>query len=49
MTLLAGGGYDGWLSFEWEKRWHSELEEPEVAFPAFVRTLRELEGQLPDK
>jgi sugar phosphate isomerase/epimerase len=34
-------GYDGWLTFEHEKRWHPELAEPEEAFPAFVRWARE--------
>jgi len=28
-------GYDGWFSFEWEKKWHAELEAPERAFPHF--------------
>ena len=27
-------GFDGWLVVEWEKHWHSELAEPEVALPA---------------
>jgi sugar phosphate isomerase/epimerase len=26
-------GTDGWLSFEWEKRWHPQLQAPEVALP----------------
>jgi len=26
-----------WVSFEWEKRWHPEIEEPEVALPHFLR------------
>ena len=34
---LQRRGYDGWLMFEHEKRWHPELEEPDVALPAFVR------------
>ena len=28
--------YDGFVSFEWEKYWHPEIEEPEVAFPDFI-------------
>lgn len=24
------------ISLEWEKRWHPELDEPEVAFPAYA-------------
>jgi len=39
-------GYDGWLSVEWEKRWHPELAEPEVALPQFAQTVRSWEGVL---
>lgn len=38
--LLKSGGYDGWLQFEHEKRWHPELPEPEEAFPAFIQWAR---------
>jgi len=27
--------YTGFLSFEWEKKWHPEIEPPEVAIPLF--------------
>jgi sugar phosphate isomerase/epimerase len=37
MQLLVERGYPGYYSFEWEKVWHPELEEPEVAFPDFAR------------
>ena len=37
VAALRRHDYDGWLMFEHEKRWHPELEEPEVALPAFVR------------
>jgi glucosamine-6-phosphate deaminase len=37
LGLLRRRGYDRWASFEWEKRWHPALEEPEVALPHFVR------------
>ncbi|MGE5549177.1 MAG: sugar phosphate isomerase/epimerase family protein [Bacteroidota bacterium] len=40
LRLLKDGGYDGWIIFEWEKRWHAEIEEPEVAFPQFIREIR---------
>lgn len=40
IELLRRHGYDGWLLFEHEKRWHPELLEPEVAFPAFSRWVR---------
>ena len=39
--VLARHGYRGYYSFEWEKRWHPEIEEPEVALPHFARTARE--------
>ncbi len=45
LRLLLDGGYDGWISFEWEKRWHPEIEAPEVALPDFVRVMRAAEGQ----
>jgi hypothetical protein len=38
--LLAAGGYQRWLSVEWEKHWHPEIEEPEIALPAHVKLLR---------
>jgi sugar phosphate isomerase/epimerase len=34
--LLKENGYDGWLVFEHEKRWHPNLPEPEGVFPKFV-------------
>ncbi|HZC76794.1 MAG TPA: sugar phosphate isomerase/epimerase [Ktedonobacterales bacterium] len=40
LALLQEQGYDGWYTFEWEKRWHPELAEPEVALPAGVAYLR---------
>lgn len=40
LRLLKTGGYDGWLQFEHEKRWHPNLLEPEVAFPAFVNWIK---------
>ena len=42
IDLLRSVSYQGWLSFEWEKRWHPELAEPEVALPAFARVVRDL-------
>jgi len=37
---LIRTGYDGLYCFEWEKRWHPEIEEPEVAFPQFVAVMQ---------
>ena len=33
---LVDHGYRGVYSFEWEKVWHPEIEEPEIAFPDFA-------------
>ena len=32
-------GYPGYYCFEWEKVWHPDLLEPEVAFPDYVRVM----------
>lgn len=32
--------YDGYISFEWEKYWHPEIEEPEIAFPDFIKAMK---------
>jgi hypothetical protein len=37
IDLLRKRGYDGYVMFEHEKRWHMELAEPEVIFPEFIR------------
>jgi sugar phosphate isomerase/epimerase len=41
LGLLAAGGYQNWISVEWEKRWHPEIAEPEVALPQHRRVLTE--------
>jgi len=42
IRLLKKSGYDGWLLFEHEKKWHPNLPEPEVVFPAFIKWVRGL-------
>lgn len=44
VELLHAAGYDGWWTVEWEKRWHPELDEPEVALPHELAELRRLLG-----
>jgi len=39
VELLASSGYAGSYSFEWEKAWHPEIEEPEVAIADFARVV----------
>ena len=41
VRVLARNGYKGYYCFEWEKRWHPEIEEPEVAFPHYAKTMRD--------
>jgi glucosamine-6-phosphate deaminase len=36
LDMLSAAGGEHWVSFEWEKRWHPEIEEPEVALPYFL-------------
>jgi hypothetical protein len=33
-------GYKGCYTFEWEKLWHPDLEEPEIAFADFAEFMR---------
>ena len=39
--ILAADGYQGYYGFEWEKLWHPDIEEPEVAIPHFAKVIRE--------
>jgi sugar phosphate isomerase/epimerase len=39
--VLVKNGYKGYYCFEWEKRWHPEIEEPEVAFPHYAKVMRQ--------
>ena len=41
VRVLAAGGYRGYYNFEWEKVWHPEIEEPEIAIPHFAKVIRE--------
>lgn len=38
--VLENGNYRGYLSLEWEKRWHPEIAEPEVVLPQFVEYMK---------
>ena len=40
VAVLAKGGYRGYYGFEWEKAWHPEIEEPEIAFPHYAEFMR---------
>ena len=40
VAVLVKAGYKGFYCYEWEKAWHPEIEEPEVAFPHYAETIR---------
>ncbi len=39
VKVLAGAGYPGYYCLEWEKRWHPEIEDPEIAFPHYAKVM----------
>ena len=47
LAALRSTGYAGWLSVEWEKKWHPGLAGPEVALPQHIAKLREYLSALP--
>jgi sugar phosphate isomerase/epimerase len=42
LAVVEELNYDGYISFEWEKYWHPEIEDPDVALPNFIDSIREL-------
>ena len=47
-AALRALNYEGFVSFEWEKYWHPEIEQPEVALPDFMNAIRTLVGERSD-
>ena len=45
VRALVASGYKGYYSLEWEKMWHPEIEDPEVAIPHYARLMRKYLGQ----
>ena len=41
IDALSAGGYNGYYSFEWEKLWHPEIDEPEVAFADYPKAIKQ--------
>jgi sugar phosphate isomerase/epimerase len=39
IDMLAKGNYKGYYSFEWEKMWHPEIAEPEIAIPQYSEVM----------
>ena len=40
VRTLVAGGYSGYYCFEWEKTWHPDIDEPEVAIPQYAKAMR---------
>lgn len=40
LSLLKCSGYDRYLSLEWVKRWNSDLEDPGIVFPHYLKKMR---------
>ena len=40
IKALSKGGYKGYYSFEWEKMWHPEIAEPELAFADYPKAMK---------
>jgi sugar phosphate isomerase/epimerase len=40
IDALAKGGYKGYYSFEWEKLWHPEIAEPEIALADYPKVMK---------
>ena len=41
LLALRAHGYEDWVIFEWEKKWRPEIAEPDVAFPHYIRLIKE--------
>jgi len=41
IDVLAKDGYKGYYSFEWEKFWHPEIEEPEIALADYPKVMKQ--------
>jgi len=37
---LVQGNYEGFYSFEWEKMWHPDIEEPEIAIAQYPKQMK---------
>jgi hypothetical protein len=40
IDILYNDGYKGYFSFEWEKLWHPEIAEPEIAIAHYAKTMK---------
>jgi sugar phosphate isomerase/epimerase len=44
ISALGSIGYKGFYCFEWEKLWHPDIQEPEIAIADFARVVGECQG-----
>lgn len=42
LQAIGGNKFSGWITFKWEKIWHNELEEPEIALPYFLQYIKNI-------
>ncbi|MCF0074673.1 sugar phosphate isomerase/epimerase [Dyadobacter sp. CY261] len=41
ISVLVKDNYKGYYSFEWEKKWHPEIEDPEIVIPAYPKLMQQ--------
>ena len=41
ISLLKKDGFKGYYSFEWEKLWHPEIDEPEIALADYPKVMKQ--------
>lgn len=46
LQLLKAARYHGSYTFEWEKKWHPELQEPEIALPDYIAKMKKFGQEL---
>jgi fatty-acyl-CoA synthase len=46
LGLLQQRGYQDFISVEWEKKWHPEIPEPEIAYPQHIALLNQYVREL---
>lgn len=42
ISILKNNAYEGYISLEWVRRWYYELEDPGIAFPHFIHTIKRI-------
>jgi sugar phosphate isomerase/epimerase len=47
VEVLAASGYKGCYSFEWEKVWHPDIADPEIAIADFAEFMKKIQARQP--